>query len=315
MKKASLDVHGLDHQTGSVTRRDSLLAVLVAVLWGGNFVAIHLGLEGGDGEDFPPFLFLAIRFVLVALPLVFLVPRPKASWQAVVAVGAFMSLGQFGLLYLALATGMPAGLASLVLQAQVVLTIVIAAVALDERPSRRQAAGALVGTAGLVVVAVGFGVGASIVPLVVTVGAALSWAIGNVVARAAKVESGLSLVVWSALVVPLPCLAVSWVVDGPDVMVEAMAGFGWAALLSTLYTVVGASLVGYTIFNGLMAKHPASSVVPYILLVPPVGMLSAWLVLGEVPNVLEAVGALVMLVGVTVAVTSSRRPAVVAAPS
>lgn len=308
MKKASLDVHGLDHQTGSVTRRDSLLAVLVAVLWGGNFVAIHLGLE-----DVPPFLFLAIRFVLVAVPLVFLVPRPKASWQAVVAVGAFMSLGQFGLLYLALATGMPAGLASLVLQAQVVLTIVIAAVVLDERPSRRQAAGALVGTAGLIVVAVGFGAGASIVPLVVTVGAALSWAIGNVVARAAKVESGLSLVVWSALVVPLPCLAVSWVVDGPDVMVEALAGFGWTALLSTLYTVVGASLVGYTIFNGLMAKHPASSVVPYILLVPPVGMLSAWLVLGEVPNLLEAVGALVMLVGVTVAVTSSRRPVPAAA--
>lgn len=289
-----------------MTRRDSLLAVLVAVLWGGNFVAIHLGLE-----DVPPFLFMAIRFVLVALPLVFLVPRPKASWQTVVAVGAFMSLGQFGLLYLALATGMPAGLASLVLQAQVVLTIVIAAVALDERPSRRQAAGALVGTAGLVVVAVGFGAGASIVPLLVTVGAALSWAIGNVVARAAKVESGLSLVVWSALVVPLPCLAVSWVVEGPDAMTEALAGFGWTALLSTLYTVVGASLVGYTIFNGLMAKHRASSVVPYILLVPPVGMLSAWLVLGEVPNLLEAVGAVVMLVGVTVAVTSSRRSSVV----
>lgn len=302
MKKASLDVHGLDHQTGSVTRRDSLLAVLVAVLWGGNFVAIHLGLE-----DVPPFLFLAIRFVLVAVPLVFLVPRPKASWQAVVAVGAFMSLGQFGLLYLALATGMPAGLASLVLQAQVVLTIVIAAVVLDERPSRRQAAGALVGTAGLIVVAVGFGAGASIVPLVVTVGAALSWAIGNVVARAAKVESGLSLVVWSALVVPVPCLAVSLAVDGPAAVGSALAGFGTAALLSTAYTVVGASLVGYTIFNGLMARYSASSVVPYILLVPPVGMLSAWLALDEVPGLVELAGAVLMLGGVTVAVTNGPR--------
>lgn len=311
MKKASLDVDGRGRQTGSVTRRDSLLAVLVAVLWGGNFVAIHLGLQ-----DVPPFLFLAIRFVLVAVPLVFLVPRPKASWQAAVAVGVFMSLGQFGLLYLALSIGMPAGLASLVLQAQVVLTMVVAALALGERATRRQGVGAVVGTAGLAVVAVGFGADASIVPLLVTVAAAASWAVGNVVARAAKVESGLSLVVWSALVVPLPCLAVSWVVDGPGAMADALAGFGWTALLSTLYTVVGASLVGYTIFNGLMAKHPAASVVPYILLVPPVGMLTAWLALGEVPNLLEAVGAVVMLVGVTVAVTSSRRPAAVgAAPS
>ncbi|MCO7237694.1 EamA family transporter [Aeromicrobium sp. CnD17-E] len=294
-----------------MTRRDSLLAVLVAVLWGCNFVAIHLGLR-----DVPPFLFLAIRFVLVAFPLVLLVPRPRASWQAVVAVGVFMSLGQFGLLYLALAIGMPAGLASLVLQAQVVLTMVIASLALGERATRRQVGGALVGTIGLATVAVGFGAGASIVPLLVTVGAALSWAVGNVVARAAKVESGLSLVVWSALVVPLPCLAVSLVVDGPAVIGEALAGFGWTALLSTLYTVVAASLVGYTIFNGLVARHPASSVVPYILLVPPVGMLSAWLVLDEVPNLLEAVGAVVMLVGVAVAVTSARRPVrLVAAPT
>lgn len=283
--------------------------MLVAVLWGCNFVAIHVGLQ-----DVPPFLFLAIRFVLVAFPLVLLVPRPAASWRAVVAVGAFMSLGQFGLLYLALAIGMPAGLASLVLQAQVVLTMVIAAGALGERATRRQVAGALVGTAGLATVAVGFGAHASVVPLLVTLGAALSWAVGNVVARAARVESGLSLVVWSALVVPLPCLAASLVVDGPDAIGAALAGFGWTALLSTLYTVVGASLVGYTIFNGLMARHPASSVVPYILLVPPVGMLTAWLALDEVPSAVETVGAVVMLVGVAVAVTSTRRPAVAPAP-
>lgn len=290
-----------------MTRRDSLLAVLVAVLWGCNFVAIHVGLE-----DVPPFLFLAIRFVLVAFPLVLLVPPPRATWRAVVAVGVFMSLGQFGLLYLALSIGMPAGLASLVLQAQVVLTILFAAGALGERATPRQLVGACIGTAGLVLVAVGFGSGASVLPLLVTVGAAASWAVGNVVARAAKVESGLSLVVWSALVVPLPCLAISLVVDGPGAIGTALAGFGWSALLSTLYTVVGASLIGYTIFNRLVARYPASSVVPFILLVPPVGMASAWVALGEVPNVLESAGAVVMLVGVAVAVTTSRRPVPVA---
>lgn len=303
-----------------VPRRDQLLAVLVAVLWGLNFVAIHLGLGSGgaDGEgEMPPFLFLAIRFLLVAFPLVLLVPRPRASWQAVVAVGSFMSLGQFGLLYLALATGMPAGLASLVLQAQVVLTMLLAAVALGERSTSRQLLGAGVGTAGLVMVAVGFGAGASIVPLLVTVGAAASWAVGNVVARAAKVESGLSLVVWSALVVPLPCLAVSFVVDGPEAMGSALAGFGATAWASTLYTVVGASLIGYTLFNGLMARHPAGAVVPFILLVPPVGIASAWIVLDEVPNPVEAVGAVVMMTGVAIATLSRRRPAPVevAAPA
>ncbi|MGJ9413886.1 EamA family transporter [Aeromicrobium sp. CF4.19] len=290
-----------------MTRRDSLLAVLVTLIWGGNFVAIHVGLQ-----DVPPWLFLAIRFLFVAFPLVLFIPRPKASWQAVVAVGTFMSLGQFGLLYLALSIGMPPGLAALVLQAQVIFTMLIAAGVLGERSTSRQLVGAAMGTVGLVIVAVGFGAGASLVPLLVTVAAAFSWAIGNVVARAAKVSSGLSLVVWSALVVPLPCLAVSWVVDGPEAMGAALAGFGWAALWSTLYTVVGASLIGYTIFNGLMARHPAGSVVPYILLVPPVGLLTAWLALGEVPNLLEWIGGAVMMAGVAVATLTGRRR--VAAP-
>ncbi len=283
--------------------RDRLLAVAVAVIWGCNFVAIHYGLA-----DVPPFLFLAIRFVLVAFPLVLFVPRPAASWQAVVGIGLFMSCGQFGLLYLAMSIGMPAGLASLVLQAQVVFTVLIAWLALGERAAGRQLVGVVVGTVGLVVVAVGFGADASVVPLLVTVGGALSWAIGNVLARAAKVASGLSLVVWSALVVPLPCLAVSLVVDGPDEIGRALGDFGWAAVASTAYTVVGASLVGYTIFNSLVARHPAAAVVPYILLVPPVGLLTAWLVLDEVPSAIELVGAVVMLVGVAVASTGGRRP-------
>lgn len=283
--------------------RDRLLAVAVAVIWGCNFVAIRLGLD-----DVPPFLFLAIRFLLVAFPLVLFVPRPQAPWQVIVAVGAFMSLGQFGLLYLAMSIGMPSGLAALVLQAQVVFTVLLAWAALGERASGRQLVGVVVGTAGLATVAVGFGADASIVPLLVTVAAALSWAVGNVVARAAKVASGLSLVVWSALVVPVPCLGLSLLVEGPAEIGTALGRFGWAAGLSTVYTVVLSSLVGYTLFNSLMARHPAAAVVPYILLVPPVGMVSAWIAFGEVSGAVELAGAAVMLVGVGVASTGGRRP-------
>ena len=179
--------------------KHSSLAVLVMVLWGANFVVIDEGLA-----DVPPLLFLAMRFTFVALPLVFFVPRPQADWRTVVAVGSFMSLGQFSLLYIALELGMPAGLASLVLQAQVIFTIVIAAVVLKESPSRRQVVGASLGTAGLLLVVVAHGATAPVVPVLVMLGAATSWAIGNVIARQAGISSGFSLVVWSALVVPLP---------------------------------------------------------------------------------------------------------------
>ncbi|MFD1858480.1 EamA family transporter [Aeromicrobium camelliae] len=282
--------------------KDRLLAVIVAVLWGLNFVVIDEGMDG-----VPPLLFLAIRFVFVAFPLILLVPRPKASWRAVVAVGAFMSLGQFSLLYIGLATGMPAGLASLVLQAQVIFTIVLAWVALGERTTGRQLVGVVVGTAGLALVALAHGLRAPVLPLLATVGAAASWAIGNVVARQAKVASGLSLVVWSALVVPVPCLLLALLLEGPDGVRAGLAAFGWAAAASTAYTAIGASLIGYTLFNGLLSRHPAGSVVPFILLVPPVGIASAWVFQGEVPTALEWAGAVVMMVGVAIASLSGRR--------
>ena len=286
--------------------KHSTLAVGVMVLWGVNFVVIDEGLA-----DVPPLVLLALRFVLVAFPLILLVPRPSASWRVVVGVGAFMSLGQFSLLYVALDLGLPAGLASLVLQAQVIFTIVIAAAVLRESPTRRQVVGAGIGTAGLAVVAVAHGTSAPVVPLLVILGGALSWAIGNVISRAAGVASGLSLVVWSALVVPVPALALALAMDGPDEVGRALTSLSGIAIASTVYTAIGASLIGYGIWNSLLARHPASAVVPFVLLVPPIGILAAWLVQGEVPTTAELAGGAVMLAGVAIATISRRgRPVV-----
>ncbi|QHC59982.1 EamA family transporter [Rathayibacter sp. VKM Ac-2760] len=292
-----------------MTRRHSLLALLVVLLWGLNFVVIDVGLA-----DVPPLLFLAMRFTVVAVPAVFLVPRPKAPLRTVATIGAFMSLGQFALLYLALALGMPAGLASLVVQAQIVLTVLIAAVLLRERPTRRQSIGLVVGVAGLVIVALSHGAVAPWLPFVVCLGGALSWAIGNVLTRRAKGASGLSLVVWSALVVPIPALLLSLLVDGGPAIAEAIQGLSLAAVLSTLYTAVFASLIGYGIWNSLLARYPAASVVPFTLLVPVVGVLSAWVLLGEVPSVGVLVGGAVMVAGLAVAtIRRGRRDPVLAA--
>ncbi|NRG40585.1 EamA family transporter [Rathayibacter sp. VKM Ac-2835] len=292
-----------------MTRRHSLLALLVVLLWGLNFVVIDVGLA-----DVPPLLFLAMRFTVVAVPAVFLVPRPAAPLRTVATIGAFMSLGQFALLYLALALGMPAGLASLVVQAQIVLTVLIAAVLLKERPTRRQSIGLVVGVAGLVIVALSHGAVAPWLPFVVCLGGALSWAIGNVLTRRAKGASGLSLVVWSALVVPIPALLLSLLVDGGPAIADALQGLSLAAILSTLYTAVFASLIGYGIWNSLLARYPAASVVPFTLLVPVVGVLSAWVLLGEVPSVGVLIGGAVMVAGLAVAtIRRGRRDPVLAA--
>jgi|GEM_PF-3039396 len=189
--------------------KDTALAILVAIIWGSNFVVIDAGLA-----DIPPLLFTAMRFVLVALPAVFLVRPPGIGWRNVVLIGVFMSVGQFSLVYLALHLGMPPGLTSLVLQAQVLLTVLLSSAFLGEKPSRKQLLGVGVGVIGMIIVAVGHSAIAPILPLILVLGAALSWSIGNVLARKVRARSGLSLVVWSGLVVPVPLLLLSLVVEG-----------------------------------------------------------------------------------------------------
>nr|WP_253945631.1 EamA family transporter [Nocardioides sp. zg-DK7169] len=285
------------------------MAALVAAVWGFNFVVIDWGMG-----EVSPLLFVACRFVLVVFPAVLLVPRPDVPWRVLAAVGLTMSIGQFGFLYVSMAAGLPPGLAALVLQAQVVFTIVIAAVALRERPTRAQTVGVVIGATGLVVVALGRGGQVTLAALLLCLAGALSWGIGNVVSRAAKVPGGLGLTVWSAVVVPVPVLVVSLVLDGPAAVADGLGAFGWQALVSTLYTAGLASLVGYGLFNSLLARNPSAAVVPWVLLAPVVAMVSAWALLSQVPSAGEALGGLLLVVGVLVALRPRRGSAPVPVP-
>jgi O-acetylserine/cysteine efflux transporter len=280
-----------------VTPRHTLLALFVVVIWGLNFIVIDFGLDG-----VPPLVFLALRFILVALPAIFFLKPPTIGWKNVLLIGVFLSFGQFALLYLALALGMPPGLASLLLQTQVVLSVVVSAVVLRERPTRKQLTGIVVGMLGLAVVIVGHSFAAPWLPVVILMLSAHSWAIGNVLSRRAKAASGLSLVVWSGLVVPVPSLLLAMIVDSPAVVLDSLAHLSLVAILSTLYTAVFASLVGYGIWNTLLATYPTSAVVPFTLLVPIIGIVAAWLVVHEQPTITELVGGAIMLAGLAIAV-------------
>jgi O-acetylserine/cysteine efflux transporter len=76
--------------------------------------------------------------------------------------------------------------------------------------------------------------------------------------------------------------------------------------VSTLYTAGLSSLVGYGIFNSLLARYPSSLVVPWVLIVPVVAMASAWALLGQSPNGAESAGGALLLAGAFVALRPRR---------
>lgn len=283
-------------------RRSHLLsAVLVAVIWGVNFVVIDVGLG-----HFPPLLFAALRFTFVALPAVFFVRRTGVPARWVVVIGLFLGVGQFGLLFVAMSAGMPAGLAALVLQTQALFTVLFAVVLLRELPSRRQLVGIAIAVVGMVLIGVERRASVPLLALLLTIAAGASWATSNIATRLARPRDGLSLVVWASLVPPIPLAALSLLVEGPAADAAAFRHVSWSGVGALAYIVVLSTLVAYGLWTMLLGKYPASQVAPFTLLVPVVGIAAAWLLLRERPGIGELAGALVVLAGL--AVVSGLRP-------
>jgi O-acetylserine/cysteine efflux transporter len=290
-----------------VPTRHRLLAVVVALLWGLNFLAIDASLA-----HYPPMFLVALRFAVLAIPTVFLVPWPGVPVRWLIGYGVGFGVLQFAFLYWGMAAGMPAGLASLVLQMSGPFTVVLGAMFLRERVTGRQVAGILVAVAGLTAVGWQRAESAALLPFLLTLAGAFGWAIGNVSNRLAQPRNPLHLVLWMSVVPPLPMLAVSWFVEGPDAIRTSLTTYddpaAWWAVAGLAYTVLLGTVVGSGLWTWLMTRHPAGVVAPFSMLVPVVGMSSAWLVLGEEVTPGELVGALLVVGGVLWGSRPARRP-------
>lgn len=284
-------------------RRDALLAAAVAAVWGVNFVVIHVGLR-----TWPPLLFAALRFTLTVFPAVFFVRRPRTTdWRLVAGVGLFMSAGQFGFLFVGIDRGVPAGLASLVLQLQAAFTLGFAVLFLRERPNRGRLVGGAIAFAGIGIIAADRTDGrVPLAALALVVVAAASWGIGNICSRLAQADDPVALLVWSSLVPPIPLALASLALEGPDEAAAAFRAVDLTSVLALAYVVVLSTFFGYTTWNALLRRHPATSVAPFTLLVPVVGITAAWIALGERPTAVELVGAAVVLAGLARTVAAGR---------
>jgi O-acetylserine/cysteine efflux transporter len=279
-----------------MSRRHALLGLLVAVIWGANFVIIDAGLD-----EFPPLLFAALRFTFVAFPAVLFIQGPGARWTRVAAVGLLQGVGQFGLLFTGMHLGVPPGLASLVLQGQAAFTVLFALIFLRDRPRPTALAGVMLGVLGLVIIAAGAGQ-APLGALLIVVSAGACWAAANVATRIAQPSSGFRLTVWSALAAPVPLFLLSFLFEGPQRDWKAVVHISWTGFSALAFTVILSSLVAFGIWASLLKSNSAASVSSFSLLVPVVGVMTAWLVRNEVPSTTELAGGVLILAGVTVVI-------------
>jgi len=275
--------------------RDLLLALVVVIAWGVNFVVIKVGLHG-----VPPMLLGALRFTLAAIPAVFFVKRPPLAWRWLLAYGLTISLGQFAFLFSAMYVGMPAGLASLVLQAQAFFTLIFAAFFLHERFRLPNVAGLLIAAAGLAVIGMQGGHAMTLAGFLLTLCAACSWALGNIVTKKVGKVDLVGLVVWGSLIPPLPFFALSYAFEGPQRIAAALSGISAMSIFAVVYLAFIATLLGYGLWSRLLSRYPASQVAPFSLLVPIVGLASAAVFLDERLSTAQIAGAVLVMVGLAV---------------
>ncbi|WP_153100983.1 EamA family transporter [Paraburkholderia hayleyella] len=278
--------------------KDLLLALVVVMAWGVNFVVIKVGLHG-----VPPMLLGALRFTLAAVPAVFFVKRPALPWRWLVAYGGTISLGQFVFLFSAMSLGMPAGLASLVLQAQAFFTLIFAVLFLQERFRLQNAIGLLIAAVGLAVIGMDGGHTMTLTGFALTLCAAVSWALGNIVTKKIGAFGPIDLVglvVWGSVIPPLPFFALSYLFEGPQRIGVALSGISAASIGAVVYLSFVATLLGYGLWSRLLSRYPASQVAPFSLLVPIVGLASAALLLDEHLSLLALGGAALVMAGLAV---------------
>ena len=275
--------------------KDLLLALVVVIAWGVNFVVIKVGLHG-----VPPMLLGALRFLLAAVPAVFFVKRPQLPWRWLLAYGATISFGQFAFLFTAMFVGMPPGLASLVLQAQAFFTLVFAVMFLHERFRAQNVIGLLIAAGGLALIGMQGGHAMTLAGFLLTLCAAVSWALGNIVTKKIGKVDLVGLVVWASLIPPLPFLVLSYFLEGPQRIAAALTGIGGSSIFAIVYLAFIATLLGYSLWSRLLSRYPASQVAPFSLLVPIIGLASASLFLDEHLSTVQLAGAMLVMAGLAV---------------
>ena len=280
------------------------LMVLVQLLWGVNFAVAKFGID-----EFAPIFFVALRFTLVAVLLVFVVGLPKRSMlKQLIPLSVTMGVMHFTLIFLGMAD-LDAATSSIAVQLQTPFAAILAAIFLRETLGWRRILGMVIAFAGVMLIAGEPRFSSDPWPLLAVIAAALAWAIGNIQVKKLGDElDAVTLNGWIAILAAPQLLLSSWIIEGPQW--QHMPEVGWTGWASLLFQAVVIAIFTYWIWYNMMRRYPVNQVMPFTLLLPMIGVAAGAVLRGEAVTWQMIVGGLATVAGVAIIVI--RRPAVVA---
>lgn len=268
-------------------------AVAVPLLWGYQFVVIKVGIT-----EFPPFFFLALRFLATALLLIPFVKKPtREQLRPIAAISLFLGGLNFGLFYVGLGLG-SGSMTAVAYLLSTPFTVLLAWPLLAERPSLTTVSGVVLAFAGVLVLRAEPGLSSNGLPLLLVIGAAFAFAVSNVLTKRYGPFDPLMLMGWSSLfTMPQVMLMSLFLEYGQLASLVAADERGWLALA---YTIFIGGIVGFGLWFWLIARCSMGRVAPFGLLLPVFALMSSALFLGEPMTPKLIVGALLAISGVAV---------------
>ncbi|MBR9971747.1 DMT family transporter [Magnetospirillum sulfuroxidans] len=273
--------------------KDWLLALSVVTLWGLNFIAVKVTVQ-----TIPPFLLTALRFALVAGVLAPLFHPQHHQWKGIIGIAAVLGVGHFGLMFVGV-SGMDAASAAIITQLGVPFSALLAWIAFGEPLGLGRGIGLVLAFAGVALLAGEPGV-SSLAPVLILVAAMIAWAVSNVQVKRLGAVNPLALNGWMAVFAAPMLLALSLATETGHADIPARMMADWKPWAGLLYTVIGSSLIAYSLWYGLLGRHAMNRLVPVTLLGPVVAVAGGVLVLGETLTWQKLVGGAITIIGVAV---------------
>lgn len=284
---------------------DYLMALTVAVLWGGNFVAAKLGML-----HFPPFYLSSLRFFLVALLLVPFVRMPKAQMPKIAQLSLTLGTLHFALVFAGMYQGMDVTTAVLATQMGVPFSCLLGMWFLNDRLGIWRSSGLLIAFIGLVIIMGAPRVTDNLPAFFLVLGGAFFWSVANIqIKKMGKVDI-MPLLAWVSLLSAPQLLVLSLILE--ENHWSLLLTTDWVSGLSIAYSAVFSTIVAYGLWYRLLGDHPVSQVVPFSLLIPLFGVSAGMWVMGDVMSAHLLAGGVVTMIGVAIIVFRKPRVNLVA---
>ena len=246
-------------------------------------------------QELPPILFTCIRYTLIVFPLIFFIKRDTLTWRLILQIGTTLGVFTFTLAFIGINLGMPAGMTSLLMQFQVIFTLILSAIFLKDSPTTNQRIGAAVAICGICILIFDSSNSLSVIGLSFVLAGAFFSGLTKIFMKKGGNYDTFRLMVWMSIIPPVPLLLLSLIFETGQI--DALMNISYKGITALLFNSFVSTLVGFGLIGYLIKLYSPNKIVPYAFLVPVFGLILGYLFFGETLSSAEVVACVFILCG------------------